>query len=189
MKPPEMWILSGPNGAGKTTLAQTHHSDFVDRGDFLNADEIARNISPNFPDKEAITAGRKLISRRNEAIRERRSFIIETTLANRSLLRVVEIAKNAGYKTGLIYLWVADPELCIQRVASRVADGGHHIPSEVIIRRYWRGNALLPSYLSAVHTARISSTNEAPRLIAKKGRQGLKIFRPDDWRTLSSGFP
>ncbi|MBE9556858.1 MAG: zeta toxin family protein [Proteobacteria bacterium] len=189
MKPPEMWILAGPNGAGKTTLAQTHYSDLAGRGDFLNADEIARNFSPSFPDKEAIAAGRKLISRRNEAIRERRSFVIETTLATRSLLRVVETAKNAGYNTGLIYLWVADPELCIQRVASRVADGGHHIPSEVIIRRYWRGNALLPSYLSAVHTAQISSTNETPQMIAKKGRQGLKIFRPDDWQALSFGFP
>lgn len=189
MKPPEMWILAGPNGAGKTTLAQTHYSDLVGRGDFLNADEIARNISPNFPDKEAISAGRKLISRRNEAIRTRRDFVVETTLATRSLLRVTATAKAAGYNTGLIYLWVVDPELCIQRVASRVADGGHHIPSEVIIRRYWRGNALLPSYLSIVDTARIVSTNESPRQIARKDHLGLKILRPDDWRLLSLGFP
>lgn len=189
MKPPEMWMLAGPNGAGKTTLAQTHYSDLVVRGDFLNADEIARNISPSFPDKEAIKAGRILVSRRNEAIRERRSFVIETTLATRSLLRVVLAAKEAGYNTGLIFLWVADPELCIQRVASRVTAGGHYIPTEVIIRRYWRGNSLLPSYLSAVHTARVVSTNASPQLIAKKDGQGLKILRPDDWRVLSSGFP
>jgi predicted ABC-type ATPase len=181
-------MLAGPNGVGKTTLAQTHFSDLIGRGDFLNADEIARKISPSFPDKEAIKAGRKLIFRRNEAINQHRSFVIETTLATRSLLRTVATANEAGYKIGLIFLWVADPELCVQRVASRVTAGGHYIPTDVIIRRYWRGNALLPGYLSAVHTAQIVVTNASPQLIAKKDRNRLKILRNEDWQALSAGF-
>ncbi len=189
MAPPEMWILAGPNGAGKTTLAKTHFREFIRRGGFLNADETAVSISPDFPGKAAIRAGRALIAARTAAIREKRSFTIETTLATETLIHAVVSAKNAGYRTGLAYLWIIDPDLCIQRVAARVAEGGHYIPSDVVVRRYRRSLALLPKYLAAVDVALIYSANAAPQLVARKDRDGLKVIRARDWQRISSGFP
>ena len=189
MAPPEMWILAGPNGSGKTTLAKTHFREIVRRGYFLNADETAASISPNFPEKAAIRAGRQLIDARTAVIAKRRNFTIETTLATKTLMNAVVSAKEAGYRTHLIYLWIADPDICIQRVAGRVAEGGHNIPSDVIMRRYRRGLALLPKYLAAVDIARIYSANAMPQLVARKDKDDLRVVRAQDWQKISSWFP
>lgn len=189
MTPPEMWILAGPNGAGKTTLAGTHFRDLARRGDFLNADEYALQLSPDDTDRAALAAGRKLLARRAEAMREGHSFVVETTLASHSMLRAARAASAAGYRTGLIFLWIVDPELCIQRVAARVAAGGHFIPSDVVARRYWRGLANLPDYLNAVDSARIISANAAPQLVARTEKGVLEVLREKDWSRLSAAFP
>ena len=72
-------------------------------------------------------------------IRRGESFSIETTLATRSYINLVRRAHTEGYQVHLIYFWVKSPELAMQRVAERVAHGGHNIPQDVIIRRYSAG--------------------------------------------------
>jgi len=188
MPAPVMWILGGPNGAGKTTLAKTHFRDVLAVGDFLNADEIAAEISPEFPGRAAMNAGRLLLQRRAAAILDRRSFVTETTLASESLLRAAKKAKLTGYVIRLIYLWIADPDLCIQRVAARVTAGGHFIPSDVVIRRYWRGLGLLPRFIDVADAAEIISANASPKPVARKTAEGLTVLRPEDWQQISAAF-
>lgn len=181
MAKPEMWVLAGPNGAGKSTLAQTHFHKIVQRGTFLNADDIAGEVSPEHPGKAAGQAGRSLIAARNLALAEGRSFAIETTLASLTLLRAARTARAHGYSLGLIYLWIADPTLCIQRIAIRVACGGHYIPDDTVRRRYDKGLRLLPEFLAEADTAYIFSANELPRLIAEKASGSMTVHRVADW--------
>ncbi len=181
MARPQMWLLAGPNGAGKSTLAHTHFHDIIERGDFLNADDIAASVSPGAPRLAAIEAGRRLIKERREAIAEGRSLAIETTLASRTLLRIVKNARGRGFMLGLIYLWISDPDLCNQRIAIRVAKGGHFIPSDVVIRRYRKSLLMLPLFMAEVEKAYIFSADETPILLAEKTKGELKILRESDW--------
>ena len=107
--------------------------------EFVNADEIAKGLSPFNPEGVAIEAGRLMLERIDCLIRRGESFSIETTLATRSYINLVRRAHTEGYQVHLIYFWLKSPELAIQRVAERVAHGGHNIPQDVIIRRYSAG--------------------------------------------------
>lgn len=188
MARPQMWLLAGPNGAGKSTLAHTHFRNIIERGDFLNADDIAASVSPGHPRLTAIEAGRRMIDARRAAIAEGRNLVVETTLASRTLLRAARTARGRGFMLGLIYLWIADPELCNQRIAIRVAKGGHFVPSDVVIRRYGKSLLMLPLFMAEVEKAYIFSANEAPALIAEKDEKELKILRETDWAQIRSAM-
>lgn len=113
--------------------------DVLECKEFVNADEIARGLSPFNPESMAIEAGRLMLQRINELLRNQQNFSIETTLATRSYTRLVHRAQEQGYKVNLIYFWLSSPDLAIQRVAQRVRNGGHDIPKEVVLRRYQAG--------------------------------------------------
>ena len=135
----QLYIISGCNGAGKTTASYTVLPDVLECKEFVNADEIARGLSPFNPESMAIEAGRLMLQRINELLRNQQNFSIETTLATRSYTRLVHRAQEQGYKVNLIYFWLSSPDLAIQRVAQRVRNGGHDIPKEVVLRRYQAG--------------------------------------------------
>ncbi|MBV9851989.1 MAG: dephospho-CoA kinase [Armatimonadetes bacterium] len=132
---PRAFIIAGPNGAGKSTLA----ARFVPREvPFLNADEIARQIS--VPGQSAdIAAGRLLLERLGEMEQSRASFALETSLANRTLAARIPRWREAGYEVLLLFVWIPSADLAVQRVASRVRSGGHGIPEATIRRRYETG--------------------------------------------------
>lgn len=109
--------------------------DVLECKEFVNADEIARGLSPFNPESMAIEAGRLMLQRINELLKNQQNFSIETTLATRSYTRLVHRAQEQGYKVNLIYFWLSSPDLAIQRVAQRVRNGGHDIPKEVVLRR------------------------------------------------------
>lgn len=113
--------------------------DVLECKEFVNADEIARGLSPFNPESMAIEAGRLMLQRINELLKNQQNFSIETTLATRSYTRLVHRAQEQGYKVNLIYFWLSSPDLAIQRVAQRVRNGGHDIPKEVVLRRYQAG--------------------------------------------------
>ncbi len=106
---------------------------------FVNADEIARGLSPFAVEEVAFTAGRLMLQRIDELLQQQETFAIETTLATRSYTRLVQRAQQKGYRVVLLYFYLSSPEMAIERVAKRVAEGGHHIPEEVIRRRYSSG--------------------------------------------------
>lgn len=128
MTPPRLYIIAGCNGAGKTTASFTVLPDALECREFVNADEIARGLSPFNPEEMAIEAGRLMLRRIQQLIAERRTFAIETTLATRSYRNTVRRAHAAGYEVILLFFWLPSPELAISRVAQRVRNGGHNIP-------------------------------------------------------------
>lgn len=136
---PNLYIISGCNGAGKTTASFTVLPEMLNCREFVNADEIARGISPFNIESVAIQAGKIMLNRIDELLKQGIDFAIETTLTTKSYLNTIKRAKEAGYKISLLYFWLNDVELAIERVKTRVAEGGHHIPEDVIRRRYFKG--------------------------------------------------
>lgn len=136
---PKLYIIAGCNGAGKTTASMTILPEVLECREFVNADEIAKGLSPFNPEEMALQAGRLMLQRIDELLSSRISFAIETTLATRSYRKLVERAKKTGYEVSLLFFWLSSPSIAVERVAARVADGGHNIPTEVINRRYWLG--------------------------------------------------
>ena len=134
-----MYIISGWNGAGKTTASYTILPELLNCKELVNADEIAKGLSPFNPDNVAIKAGRLMLSRINELIEGDNDFAFETTLATRSYVSLVKKAQNNGFLVTILYFWLNSPELAIERVKVRVREGGHNIPEETIIRRYFAG--------------------------------------------------
>ncbi len=137
--PPKLYIIAGCNGAGKTTASMSVLPEILDCREFVNADEIAKGLSPFKPEEVAIDAGRIMLQRIDRLLSEQETFAIETTLSTRSYKKLVERVKRLGYEVILLFFWLPSPEMAQQRVALRVASGGHNIPTEVIHRRYWLG--------------------------------------------------
>lgn len=148
---PDLYIIAGPNGAGKTTAAYKLLPDIIGVKEFVNADEIARGISPFNPESVAIQAGKIMLQRVDELIRNNVSFAIETTLTTIGYLKTIEEARKAGYEVILFYIWLNSADLAIERVKDRVMLGGHNIPAEVIKRRYIKGLMNLPKFMKVVN--------------------------------------
>ena len=123
----QLYIISGCNGAGKTTASYTVLPEILLCKEFVNADEIAKGLSPFNPESMAIEAGRLMLKRINELLAAKVSFSIETTLATRSYTRLIQRAQNAGYKVSLIYFWLNSPELAVNRVLQRVLHSARQI--------------------------------------------------------------
>lgn len=132
-------IIAGPNGAGKTTFAESFLPNEADVDDFLNADLIARGISPFDPDKAAIRAGKILLDEIRRRITNGESFAFETTLSGRGYAKHIPRWQASGYHVKLVFLSLPDPNLAVHRVHSRVRQGGHAIPDDVIRRRFDKG--------------------------------------------------
>ncbi len=134
-----MYIISGCNGSGKTTASYSLLPQILDCIQFVNTDEFAKSINPGNPEKAALAASRLMVKKINYLIARKVSFAIESTLAVRTLLQTTQRAQANGYEVTVIYFWLRNPEMAIDRVRARVAAGGHSIPHDVIIRRYHVG--------------------------------------------------
>ncbi|MBC7887259.1 MAG: zeta toxin family protein [Ferruginibacter sp.] len=136
---PNRYIIAGCNGAGKTTASYTVLPEILSCKEFVNADEIAKGLSPFQPETVSFHAGRIMLERINELLLQNADFAIETTLTTLSYQKTIEFAKSKGYTITLLFFWLDDVNLAIERVKTRVLEGGHNIPKEVIIRRYKKG--------------------------------------------------
>ncbi len=146
-----LYIIAGCNGAGKTTASFTILPEIIDCKEFVNADEIAKGLSPFQPEKVSFEAGRIMLNRINELLEGNESFAFETTLSTKSYKNKILSAKNEGYTVTLLFFWLENIELAKERVKIRVKEGGHNIPEDVIERRYLKGiKNLFDIYLSIV---------------------------------------
>lgn len=134
-----LYIIAGCNGAGKTTASFTVLPEMLNCREFVNADEIAKGLSPFNPEGVAIQAGRLMIDRILHLLKEGETFAFETTLATRSYTKLIQRAQKRGYFVTLLFFSLSTPEQAIARVAKRVSLGGHNIPTDVITRRYDAG--------------------------------------------------
>jgi predicted ABC-type ATPase len=166
----ELYIIAGCNGAGKTTASYTVLPEILNCKEFVNADEIARGLSPFQPEKVAIEAGRIMLKRIEELLNNNENFAFETTLASKSYKNTILEAKAKGYTVTLLFFWLQTVELAKQRVRARVLAGGHHIEAEVIARRYISGiKNLFDIYIQLVDSVIILDNSEGKQnLIAQK---------------------
>ena len=165
-----LYIISGCNGAGKTTASFTVLPEILQCKEFVNADEIAKGLSPFNPESVAIEAGRLMLQRIDELLERDETFSIETTLATKSYINLVRRAQTKGYRVHLIFFWLETSELAVQRVAERVSKGGHNIPTEVIHRRYVAGiRNLFKTFTSEVDLWMIYDNSRTSRTFVAKG--------------------
>ncbi|MDE5880205.1 MAG: zeta toxin family protein [Muribaculaceae bacterium] len=139
MAKPNLYIIAGCNGAGKTTASFNVLPQILNCREFVNADEIAKGLSPFTPESVAIQAGKLMLERIETLMLEEVTFAIETTLATRSYKNLVLKAKQKGYDVSLLFFWLESPEVACERVRKRVSEGGHNIPKDIIYRRYYLG--------------------------------------------------
>ena len=167
MTMPVCRIIAGPNGAGKTTFALSYLPQVAPGSGFVNADLIAAGLSPLAPEQRLVAASRLFLRQIREHIAERRDFAFETTLAGRGYLRLVRQLRSDRWRVELLYLALPDVELSRQRVAERVARGGHAIPEADITRRFPRSlRNLLEAYANAVDEAHcLLNDGPTPRLV------------------------
>ena len=156
----------GRNGAGKTTASYTVLPEILECREFVNADEIAKGLSPFNPSSVAIEAGRLMLKRIGELLSAGVSFSVETTLSTRSYINLIQQAQNQGYSVSLIYFWLNSPELAIERVKQRVANGGHDVPAPIIRRRYRSGlENFFRIYMPCVDYWMLADNSCTPRVI------------------------
>jgi predicted ABC-type ATPase len=168
-----LYIIAGCNGAGKTTASFTILPEILDCYEFVNADEIAKGLSPFQPKKSAIEAGKIRLRRIEYLLNENSGFAFETTLSTKSYKNTILKDQAAMYNVTLLFFWLQTIELAKERVQKRVSEGGHDIDSGVIERRYVSGiQNLFDIYLPIADEVLIFDNSEGKyELIAKKINQ------------------
>lgn len=184
---PNLYIIAGCNGAGKTTASFTVLPEMLDCKEFINADEIARGLSPFQPETVAIEAGRIMKHRISELLKQQFDFAFETTLSARSYVHIIKEAQKSKYFVTLLFFWISSPELAIERVRTRVLSGGHHIDNETIIRRYKSGLInLFNLYLPISNYWLVIDNSSLPFRLISEGSftDSQKIYDLYIWETI-----
>ncbi len=178
---PKLYIISGCNGSGKTTASYTLLPDLLNCREFVNSDEFAKSFSPFDPGAASVTASRYMLMKINYLLERRSDFAVETTLATRSLLKIVQQAQSQGYEVTVLYLWLNSPELAIQRVHSRVESGGHNIPDAVVRRRYVMGlQYLFDAYIPVIDRWVLADNSKPPFQVVAEGTRGVQYIKDNE---------
>lgn len=187
----ELYIIAGCNGAGKTTASFTILPEVLNCKEFINADEIAKGLSPFQPENVAMQAGRIMLARMDELLQKGETFAFETTLATKSYKQKIEWAQANGYEVTLLFFWLCNVTMAKERVAQRVSEGGHSIPSQTIERRYYNGIAnLFAIYIDMVDICYIFDNSEGRKeLIAqKKNNKDIVIYNNDKFNLMKNNY-
>jgi predicted ABC-type ATPase len=186
---PKLLIIAGPNGAGKTTSAQQLLPHVFGIFEFVNADEIARGLSPFDVESVAIQAGRLMLERMDRLLAEGADFAFETTLAAKTYVGLAKRAQALGYEVELVFVALTGADQAVNRVAKRVASGGHNIPEEAIQRRFQAGLRNFFTLYSPVIDSwgLFDNTHNALDPVARGGREKpLLIHNLEVWHQLQS---
>jgi predicted ABC-type ATPase len=168
---PVLTIVAGPNGAGKSTLIRDYKLE--GKQNLLDTDAIAKRMNPENPMAAAVAAGREVIGRTRDFIATHQSFVLETTFSGNISLSVINSAKAEGFEVNLLYVYLKDSEIAVERVQERVTKGGHFVPADDVKRRYGRSLENLKIALGLVDHAMIfnnTSTLSARLVLETKGR-------------------
>jgi replicative DNA helicase len=166
-------MIAGPNGAGKTTLTDRLRKDGIQLGKYINPDDIAKDLIGS-PIERAAKSQAIADQKRDTCILAKQSFTFETVMSHPSKVDILVRAKEAGFFVQLFYIGTDDPKTNIERVANRVAEGGHDVPTEKIISRWGRTMRFLHEAIRAVDDALIFDNSIAgfigggPRLVFRR---------------------
>ncbi|MGO7674886.1 zeta toxin family protein [Rhizobium ruizarguesonis] len=160
---PYLTILAGPNGSGKSSIYEAMKADLP--GEFVNADLVEAALPPGLSKGlREMRAGRAVVARIRELLKERQDFVFETTLSSNHAINLIHEAKEQGYRVGLIYVVLDHPRRNIDRVRFRAQTGGHDIPDRDILRRYEISLARLRTALTLANEAVIiDNSRKVPR--------------------------
>lgn len=171
-----LYFIAGCNGAGKTTASYTLLPELWNCREFINADEIAKGLSPFNPKSVEIQSGRLMLERIEEMLAGTESFSVETTLSTRSYSGLIDKAHSLGFSVKLLFFWLPTPETAIIRVEQRVKEGGHDIPVDVIRRRYQAGiDNLFKIYMDKVDEWMLVENLSTPRIVIATGGYDREI--------------
>ena len=191
MKEKNLYIIAGCNGAGKTTASFTILPEILECKEFVNADEIAKGLSPFQPEKVSFEAGRIMLNRIEELFEQNENFAFETTLATKTYKQKILQALKNGYNTTLLFFWLKNTDLAKERVKIRVQEGGHNIPEDVIERRYLNGiTNLFEIYLPIMDQVLIFDNSEGKHdLIAEKNLEDeINILNQEKFNELKNYY-
>jgi predicted ABC-type ATPase len=185
-----LYIISGCNGAGKTTASYTILPEILNCREFVNADEIARGLSPFNPESAGIQAGRLMLERIQYLLKQGKNFAIETTLSTRSYKQLVSKAQEQDYYVTLLFLYLPSPQMAVERVKVRVAEGGHNIPTDVIVRRYEKGlSNFFNLYREIVDEwMLIENSGEAYQILAIGNKIEIEIVEESTYNAIRNGY-
>ena len=180
------YIIAGPNGSGKTTFAREFLPDYVRCPNFVNADLIARGLSPFSPEIMAIKAGKLVLRQIDDFAAKGVDFAFETTLAGKSYANLLKELKRKGYALHLFFLWIPNPDLAIERIKDRVRDGGHNVPTPDVKRRFTRSlRNFFELYEPLVNSWMLfDNSRTKPILIAKRRNGRIEIFNDKLFETI-----
>ncbi len=178
MKNKSVYIIAGPNGSGKTTFAKTFLPEYAKCDHFINADLIALGLSPFSPQQVAIKSGKLVLEQIKEYSENNLDFGFETTMAGVTYLKHFKVLKEKGYKICVFFLWIPGPQLAIERVKDRVAQGGHNVPTKDIKRRFERSirNFFEQYRLLTDKWILFDNAGTKPKIIARKDNFNIKII-------------
>lgn len=185
---PRLFIISGCNGSGKTTASYALLPEMLGCSQFVNSDEFAKSFSPFNPESAYVAASRYMLMKIRFLFQKKADFCIETTLATRSLLKMVKDAQQEGYYVTILYFWLNSPDLAVERVKARVAAGGHNIKEETIRRRYNLGlHYLLRKFMPLCDKWILAdNSNVSFSIVAEGSENGVIIRDPDKFSRIQS---
>ncbi|MCC6645182.1 MAG: zeta toxin family protein [Polyangiaceae bacterium] len=194
---PVLLVIAGPNGAGKTTVTERLRRDHWSEGvEYLNPDEIARDMFGSWDDPEAVMAAARWTAARREALLlDRAGLAFETVFSAPDKLEFVRRAVAAGYFVRLFFVGTTSPTINAARVAQRVMLGGHTVPIEKIIARYTRSMASLSLAISIAHRVYVfdNSVDDLDARLCARSVEGRlrKVYGPlPTWvATALAGLP
>ena len=170
---PEVRVFAGPNGSGKSTITT---AEWI-VPPYINADDIQRERG--ITNLQAAEVADQL---RDEALQNHRSFTFETVLSTDRKLELLARAKEAGFFIKSYFIFTVDPQLNVARVAARVANGGHDVPEDKIVSRYWSSRERLPKLLVLSDICHVyDNTDESPVRIVRKHKDSLTVYPNGYW--------
>jgi predicted ABC-type ATPase len=173
---PILVALAGPNGAGKTTFFHAHLKPAALR--FVNADVLAGEL-----EIDPYAAARAADALRRELVRQRESFVFETVFSDPvcDKLKFLREAAQQGYRVVLCFIGISGPAVSEERVAMRVTQGGHDVPTEKLQQRFPRTLANLRAALCELPHVLFYDNDDLSQPFRKvaESENGRMIFRAD----------
>jgi len=186
-KQKNFYIIAGPNGAGKTTTAKTIVQNVFHCQNFVNADEIARGLSPFNNQRFDIEAGKLMLNRIQYYSENGEDFSVETTLSSVLYLKKIKEFKKLDYKITLFFIHLSSEEIAIERVIQRVKKGGHNVDEKIIRRRFKKGlENLMNQYFDKVDELQIYNNDSDLRKIACKVDNKINIYDQKIFQQIAS---
>ena len=178
MKNKTVYIITGPNGSGKTTFAIKFLPDYAKCPNFVNADLIAKGLSPFSPRTAAIKAGRIMLDQIHNLAAKDSDFAFETTLSWKTYISFLNDLKKKGYSINIFFLWIPNATLALNRIKDRVASGGHNVPALEVKRRFKRGLYNFFEYYKPLADTWLlfNNTDVIPRFIARGKKEQIDII-------------